>query len=255
LGAFESSVDSFKKEKDEQAATAAKNGTTSFHESINDQANGTEVEKDPEEWSTLDLTTWKTVGGTEFLNNKKWLFVYDFRNAIAAAATRFDIPPLLLSGVCYVEFGGDPLWIDDIAYGVRKFDHSGDPLMRPLTITKDEDLTSFGNVSMQVRRAAETMGYDPKALTGDQKSSIIDTLKDPKANIFLAAAHLRDLKKIDFPDKTAADMTLEDIKVTATRYNRGPDLSLDKIKQNMSYGEYILKKADDLNLIMNSVKK
>jgi hypothetical protein len=41
-------------------------------------------------------------------------------------------------------------------------------------------------------------------------------------------------------------MMQEDIKVTATRFNRGPDHSLNSIKKNMSYGQSILKRATQI---------
>ena len=108
------------------------------------------------------------------------------------------------------------------------FDHSADPVLEPLTLTKKPEKTSFGNVSMQVRRAAETLGYEPEKLTSDQESMIIESLKDPRQNIFIAAKHLAELRDIDFIGRTASNMTKENIKVTATRYNRAPGAKLRK---------------------------
>jgi hypothetical protein len=61
---------------------------------------------------------------------------------------------------------------------------------------------------------------------------------------------LSELRNIDFNGVSAQDMTLEQIKVTATRFNRGPDLSNDQIKQNLSYGEIIIKKFAELYALL-----
>lgn len=101
-----------------------------------------------------------------------------------------------MAGVAFTEFGGDPMWIDDVAYGVRSFDWSGpDWVDDNLTITKNPNYTSFGNTSIQVRRALEMLNYSADA---QQRSSVIDALKDPIQNIYMAARHLDVLRNVDF---------------------------------------------------------
>jgi hypothetical protein len=45
-------------------------------------------------------------------------------------------------------------------------------------------------------------------------------------------------------------LTDDDLKVIGARYNRGPDLPLEKIKQNLSYGEDIVKKRARLEKLI-----
>jgi len=159
----------------------------------------------------------------------------------------FDIPASLLAGIAFNEFGGDPMWVDDIAYVVRQFDHSGDPYLESATVTKEADLTSFGNLSTQIKRAAESLGYDLNNLTSEQRESIKSSLKNPVQNIYIAAKHLSDLRNVDFSGKGASSLTIEDIRIIATRFNRGPNLSLEQIKKNTSYGNSVVNRIDKLN--------
>ena len=182
------------------------------------------------------------MGDPAYVHEFKAQWVRGYRKVIQAAAKRFDLPVLLV--------GGDPLWIDEVAYQIRTFDHLADPLLEIMTVTKLPSKTSFGNVSIQLRRAAEAMGYDPGKLSGDQQDMIKASLQEPRENIFVAAKHLADLRDIDFPGKKASSMTLDDITVTASRFNRGPDLSLQDIEKNMSYGSFIVKRADKLREIL-----
>jgi len=206
------------------------------------------------EWTTWDIVTWKfpLLGDENYIFDFKQRWVEAYRNTINAAAARFDLSPVLVGGVTYNEVAGDPMWIDDIALGIRTFDHMADPVLEPLTITRAPQLTSFGNVSTQIRRAAETLGYDPQTLTSDQEDLIVESLKDPETNIFIAAAHLAQLRDIDFPGVGADQMTEAQISVIATRFNRGPDLPLESIRQNLSYGQAILNRWDQLQEMLTS---
>jgi WXG100 family type VII secretion target len=230
-------------------------GRTPTHQDIIDAANQTQVDSNVNEWDEGDILKWKAPtflgGDPNSIFDFKAQWVHGYRDVIEAAAAKYNLPVKLVAGVAYVEVGGDPLWIDDVAHAVREFDHSGDPLLEPLTITKKPELTSFGNVSIQIRRAAEVLGYDPTHLTEAQEDMIVASLKDPRQNIFISAAHLAQLRDIDFAGKGAADMTADDIIITAARYNRGPDLTLDQIRENTSYGDFIDQRTDELQALMN----
>jgi len=228
--------------------TVTEDGRSLLHKEIIKEASKPTVDKNVKEWTTADILRWKTpiVGDPNYIHEFKVQWVRGYREVLKAAAKRFDIPELLMGGVAYAEVGGDPLWIDGVAYAVRSFDHLADPVLEPLTVTTSPDLTSFGNLSTQVRRAADSLGYDASKLTGEQRSLIVSSLKNSRENIFIAAKHLADLRDIDFRGKSAASMMQEDIKVTATRFNRGPDHSLNSIKKNMSYGQSILKRATQI---------
>ena len=194
-------------------------------------------------WTTWDIAKWKTFGGDKYLFDKKSSYISNYKDIINDAASKYDIPVFLLAGIMYTEFGGDPMWIDDVAYSVRAFDWSGpDWVDENLTITKNPNLTSFGNTSIQVRRAIEMLDYDANSAP---KSAIIDSLKDPIQNIYMAARHLQVLKEVDFSNKSSDDLTDEDIQTIASRYNLGPDCSFEKA-QGWSYGKSIINNKDDI---------
>ena len=54
-------------------------------------------------------------------------------------------------------------------------------------------------------------------------------LKDPIQSIYVSAAHLNDLRNIDYLGKSADNLTDDEIKIIASRYNLGPDLKLNQI--------------------------
>lgn len=193
-------------------------------------------------WTTGDAAKWKATGGEAFIHKEKLAFIKNYKDVIIDAAEKYDIPPFLLAGVAYIEYGGAPMWIDDIANLVRSFDWSGPEWVdNNLTITKNPDLTSFGNTSIQVRRALEMLGYDAST---DQRNVVIDSLKDPIQNIYLAACHLDVLRNVDYKGKSKNDLTDDEIKIIASRYNLGPDIALNSIVTE--YGDRIYANKDDI---------
>ncbi len=203
-------------------------------------------------WSTMDLLIWQMSRTDAHLLNKKRDFISGYSNIIKAAADEFEISPVLLAGISWREFGGDPEWIDNVAFLIRQLDHATDTFNKNVSVTRNAEQTSFGNVSIQIRRAADILGYNSNKLSHADKNEIINALEDPVHNIFIAAHHLADLSRIDFPDKRAADLSLDDLKIVATRFYRGPELSLDQIKADMQYGENVLKRFELLNALLES---
>ena len=202
-------------------------------------------------WGVIDILRWKVwpecLGGDrKALRKYKDTWVAAHSETIKKEAARFRISIILLAGVCWIEVGGDPDWIDSVAYANRKFDHSGDPLLEPITITKKPELTSFGDVSIQLRRAAEAADLDIKKLNSNQKDELIKCLSDEDINIAFVAKHLYQLKKID----KICFTEYYEIKIIGTRYNRGPSLSLKKIEANTSYGDFILKFKSHLETLL-----
>lgn len=221
--------------------------TNGRNEQIEEYAKQWNIEIGDCKWTNMDIIKWKTYGGDEYLFQQKENFVKKYSDVIEDAAQKYDIPSFLLAGIIYNEYGGDPMWIDNVAYRVRDFDWCGpDWVDENLTITKNPYLTSFGNVSIQLRRAAETLGYDINDMSNSQINSLIDKLEDPVTNIYIAAAHASDLRDIDYSGVNAADLNKEEILVIATRYNRGPDLSLDEIQADTSYGNAIYSHKDSI---------
>lgn len=96
----------------------------------------------------------------------------------------------------------------------------------------------------QVRRAWESLGYEESEVTSKLKNEIIKSIKDSVENIYISAKHISDLRDMQYPEKLADDFSEEEIRILATRYNRGLDLSLDKIKENTLYGDRILENRD-----------
>lgn len=185
--------------------------------------------KNVEDWTTLLIAEWK-LRGDEVLDDFENQWISGYKYVIQAAARKYDIPAYLLAGVAKVELGGDPLWIDDIAYNVRQIAKG----------QKAADLTSFGNISIQVRRAAETLGYDYDNLTGKQRESIISSIKDPIQNLYIVAKHLSDLRDIEYKGLGADKLTEDNVRIIGSRYWWGPDESLTTVKSNTWYGNTIV---------------
>jgi len=209
-------------------------GNSSVHQSIIDISESMRRQenwriKNVEDWTTLLIAEWK-LRGDEVLDDFENQWISGYKYVIQAAARKYDIPAYLLAGVAKVELGGDPLWIDDIAYNVRQIAKG----------QKAADLTSFGNISIQVRRAAETLGYDYDNLTGKQRESIISSIKDPIQNLYIVAKHLSDLRDIEYKGLGADKLTEDNVRIIGSRYWWGPDESLTTVKSNTWYGNTIV---------------
>lgn len=218
-----------------------------------DYCRATEL-KDEWSWGAWDVIAWKgramlpdwLGGDPDVLKRYKNAWVHAHADTIIQQARVNGISPILLAGVCWIEVGGDPDWIDAIAYPVRTFDHSADPLLEPLTITRKPELTSMGDVSIQLRRAAEAAGLDFNTLDAKQKDELVSCLSDEDVNIAFVARHLAQLKKIDKQCFTEN----ESLRILGARYNRGPHLSLEQIRANTSYGDLIVKKKAELEALI-----
>jgi hypothetical protein len=208
---------------------------SSLHNEILEASKGYRPDPNTKEWTVPDLVAWKL--GRENIFSFKNQWVHGNRNAINAAAKRFDLPAGLVAGVAFNEVGGDPQFIDSLAYAWRG-DHT-------------RDRTSFGNVSIQVRRAAEALGYDlSNDLSPTQRRVLVDSLKDSTQNIFISAKHLADLRDRDFRGVRGTDLTKRQLEIIGARYNSGPDLPIGEILKNTSYGKNIVKRWDLLQRLI-----
>ncbi|MFG2116702.1 hypothetical protein ACGFRB_29380 [Streptomyces sp. NPDC048718] len=150
-------------------------------------------------WSNSDE------GRREFISANKEL--------IRAAAHDAGLPPEVVAGIAWQEVEGDPGALDDAAYQGRKV----------LPGSTDPDLTSMGPLAIQVRRAAEVLGYDPAHLTDMQRSVVVDAIRDPGKNLFIASEYLAQLKaESGFADVPPEQMTRAQMRELAARYNGGP---------------------------------
>jgi hypothetical protein len=195
-------------------------------------------------WGVVDLFIWKVLptrvgGGKAHIQKFKDAWVRHNRVRIIAAASQNKIPTELLAGVCWIEVGGDPDFIDRVAFEIRSLDWSGpDTLDRNLTITKSPAKTSFGSVSIQLRTAAQTLGIDPSELSTTQLRQLGSCLEKDIFNIDTVALHL---KQLAVHEKFTTPLSIKQIRVIGARYNRGMGLSLQEIMKNTSYGDFIVK--------------
>ena len=119
----------------------------------------------------------------------------------------------MLAGIAWQEVDGDPRVVDDIAYHVR----------RVVPGLRSADKTSMGPLSVQVRRAAEVLGYDPRRLSGRRRRIVVSAVREPRQNIFIAAAYLAGLRsETDFAAVAPERLTRGQLQDLAARYNGGP---------------------------------
>jgi len=178
-------------------------------------------------------------GGRGYIQRFKDAWIRHNKALIRAAASRYSIPPELLAGVCWIEVGGDPEIFDTIAFEVRTFVWSNpDWIDRRRTFPPAR--TSFGAISMQLRTSAQTLGLNPAEMSTEQLRGLARCLENDVFNIDLAARHLRQLIDHDKLQRYPPHLTFDEVRIVGTRYNRGIGLSLDEIRRNMSYGNFIV---------------
>lgn len=154
-------------------------------------------------------------------------FIAHNKEIITAAAKESGLPPDMLAGIAWQEVGGKPYILDDITETLRR---AADGTWSPITpqnlpgpMGGSPDSTSYGPMAIQIRRAAEVLGYDPSTLTNEQTDEIRSALKDPAQNIFIAAKYLENLKaESGFAQVPAEEMTSAQYQELAARYNGGP---------------------------------
>ncbi|KMS69683.1 hypothetical protein ACM01_33815 [Streptomyces viridochromogenes] len=156
------------------------------------------------------------------------------------AARNSGLPPEMVAGIAWREVEGDPSWIDEAAYGVR----------RHIPGTGEADQTSMGPIAIQVRRSAEVLGYDPENLTDAQREEVLDATKDPGQNIYIASEYLAQLKaESEFADVPPERMTREQMQELAARYNGGPYYRSDDAQ---AYGRGFDRNFDDAKRALES---
>jgi len=195
-------------------------------------------------WGTWEVVQWKFLpaalgGDRELLKRFKDGWIVAHKSTIKEVATQYRLPTLLVAGVAWVEVGGDPDWKDPLGFAVRRIVEDAASVFTRTTDRTTSDKTSFGDVSIQIRRAAESVGLPLDTLDDESRLKILSCLEDEDANLGIVARHLAALRDVDF-----AGVNLlgdEQIRVIATRYNRGPEAPLSSIKSHSSYGDLIIK--------------
>lgn len=195
-------------------------------------------------WTFMDVFKWKVIperfgGGRKFARGFKDSWVINHRRLIKSAAMMNKLPPELLAGVCWIEVGGDPNVVDRYAFELRVIEHSGpDFIDKHFSIMPKPERTSFGFVSMQLRTAARTMGLDTDKMSVPEIRALSVCLEKDTYNINLAAMHLRQLANFD---KLPDPLTPDDIRIIGARYNRGITSTLESIKKDSRYGDFIVR--------------
>lgn len=157
---------------------------------------------------------------------RQW--IQDNKVTINAAARETGLPPDLIAGIAWQEVGGKGRGFDDLAQIVRDVADSDwspiTPENLPDRLGGSPDEVSYGALSIQTRRAAGVLGYDPENLTDEQRDEIIAATKEPRMNILISAKHLADLKaQSEFADVPPDQMTPEQYAEIGARYNGGPN--------------------------------
>lgn len=225
------------------------------HIKIIDRASKVSISENSKEWANLDVLEYvlksKTKGmldpskGQDFIGEFKDNYIRSHKEIIKEASKLYGIPENLLAGVLHKEVGGDPYIIDDISYiGRKNLPTQIKSIIKDIpeidSLSADKQLTSFGNVSIQIRRAKESLGYSYNIST-KQEEEIIKSLKNPKEAIFICAKHLKDLKQIDFKNKPFNKLSNYELSIIATRYNAGPGDTRERLAQKgFGYGQNIL---------------
>ncbi|MBK0800491.1 hypothetical protein I8742_04460 [Escherichia coli] len=197
-------------------------------------------------WGVTEFIFWKLApkkwgGGVAFGRYFKDGWVKHNCLLINAAANAWHLPAPLLAGVCWIEVGGDPQIIDTLAFEFRAMSWSGPEWVdEHITIASKPEKTSFGAVSMQLRTAARTLGLDETKMDNSQLRELANCLQHDVFNIQLAARHLYQLAEKDGFQVSLPHLTKEQIRIIGARYNRGVSLSLEKIKEDTSYGDFII---------------
>lgn len=202
---------------------------------------------DAPNWTVWDVIKWKLWpekwgGGRPYIQRYKDAWVRYNRLRIFNAAAKYQLPSELIAGVCWIEVGGDPTFIDGIAFAVRSLDWSGPALTDRMTVTRRPETTSFGPVSMQLRAAATTLGLDTSGFGHADWAVLADRLQRDAYNIDIVARHLRQLLAHDGLGRSLPVLSEDEVRIVGARYNRGMSSPLDDIRRHTSYGDLIVKR-------------
>jgi len=172
----------------------------------------------------------KSAGHKEYIHKYKAYYVHAMRDTIKTAASRFNLPAVLVAGTVYNEVGGADL-VKPYVYLLRDL----------LSGAEAADRTSIGPTSLQPRRALEALGYDPAKVDPSLKRDVVQTLIHNHAfAIFVSAKHLSDLRDRFFPAHGSDDLGDDDLVMLGARYNQGPDVSDETVRKDLSYGQRIV---------------
>lgn len=147
-------------------------------------------------------------------------FVRTHAGTINAAAQHYGVSPEAVATILRHELTGTPQLVNEATEWYRQIT-PGDSLFPG---DRNPDTTSYGAGQIQIRRAAEVLGYDPSTLTDAQRDEIRNSLNDAEQNIFITAGHLAQLQDSStqvagIPPSSWSD---EDYEELFRLYNDGP---------------------------------
>src|SRR5262249_32627870 len=99
--------------------------------------------------------------------------------------------------------------------------------------------------------AAESLGYDPARLSVEERSAILGSLNDRSQSIFVAAKHISDLRNADYPGRRGSELDKSAIVTIGARYNQGPDIPLDRLNNELSYGKTIARRWAQMTSLLS----
>lgn len=145
-------------------------------------------------------------------------FIRVHADTIRAAARHYGVSPEAVATILRHEVTGTPQWLNEATEFYRRATPGDD-----LPGDRDPDTTSYGAGQIQIRRAAEVLGYDPDALTDAQRGEIKNSLNNAEDNIFITAGHLAQLQdQSAFAGRPASLLSDQDYEELFRLYNDGP---------------------------------
>ncbi len=188
-------------------------------------------------WTEFSDKGFHTKGESPHREKFRQHFITQIRKPLIQASEHFNLPPELLATIAGIEVGGKDA-LKEYIYTARKI--AGGQLLG------DAKKTSLGPFSIQPRRAAETLGVDINHLSDSQQTKLVSDMQHPINSLYIAAAHLSDLRNKDYPNLDASKFTDEHIKMLALRYNQGPSKPLAKLKEMPWYGELAMDRLHEI---------
>jgi hypothetical protein len=87
-------------------------------------------------------------------------------------------------------------------------------------------------------------------MTPQEQQELLFCLEKDVYSIDIVAQHIRQLVE---HDKLSLPLSMESVHIVGARYNRGTELSLEQIKQDLSYGKAIVKRWNRFTRLLQGI--
>ena len=175
------------------------------------------------------------------------------KQTIIEFSASFNLPPEVLAGIAWTEAGGDPEFIDPIMHDARS-------LLNPIGLAdKPPELTSVGDVQIQVRHVAKFLGLDADKLSHGDRVGLIKFVENERNNLYIVARYISHSLKQIYPNYTINDIGDNEIVMIEYMYNMGyphpmigPNKNLEEISQKgiSRYGHDLLNKKAKMRSLL-----